>query len=55
MLKLILGIEQKDCSGGFKCYRAGLLRKIGIDRIISPGYVFYVEILYRALKVGARV
>jgi dolichol-phosphate mannosyltransferase len=55
MLKLILGIKQKDCSGGFKCYRAGLIRKIGVDRIISPGYVFYVEILYRALKVGARV
>jgi len=55
MLKKILGIQQKDCSGGFKCYRAGLIRKIGIDRIISPGYVFYVEILYRALKAGARV
>ncbi len=55
MLKLILGIDQKDCSGGFKCYRATLLQKIGIDRIISPGYVFYVEILYRALKAGARV
>ena len=55
MLKLILGIKQADCSGGFKCYRAELIRKIGIDRIISPGYVFYVEILYRALKAGARV
>jgi dolichol-phosphate mannosyltransferase len=55
MLKNILGIQQKDCSGGFKCYRAELIRKIGIDRVISPGYVFYVEILYRALKAGARV
>ncbi len=55
MLKLILNINQADCSGGFKCYRAELLKKIGIDRIISPGYVFYVEILYRALKAGARV
>jgi dolichol-phosphate mannosyltransferase len=55
MLKMILNINQADCSGGFKCYRAELLRKIGIDRVISPGYVFYVEILYRALKAGARV
>ena len=55
MLKKILGIEQKDCSGGFKCYTADLIRKIQVDKIISKGYVFYVEILYRALRVGARV
>lgn len=55
MLKLILGIKQNDCSGAYKCYRRELLQKIGIDRVISPGYVFYVEILYRALRAGARV
>ncbi len=55
MLKKILKIDQADCSGGFKCYTAELLRKIQVDRIISKGYVFYVEILYRALRVGARV
>jgi dolichol-phosphate mannosyltransferase len=55
MLKKILKIDQKDCSGGFKCYTAELIRKIQIERVISRGYVFYVEILYRALRVGARV
>lgn len=55
MLKRILGIQQSDCSGGFKAYRAELLRRIGPEKIISRGYVFYVEILYRALKAGARV
>jgi dolichol-phosphate mannosyltransferase len=55
MLKKILGMEMKDCSGGFKCYTAELIRKINVDRVISPGYVFYVEILYRAVRAGARV
>jgi len=55
MLKMILGLEQKDCSGGFKCYQTTLLRRIGVERIISKGYVFYVEILYRAIRAGARV
>jgi glycosyltransferase involved in cell wall biosynthesis len=55
MLKKILEIEQSDCSGAYKCYTADLLRKIQIDRIISKGYVFYVEILYRAIKAGARI
>jgi dolichol-phosphate mannosyltransferase len=55
VLKKILKIEQKDCSGGFKCFTADLLRKINPESIISKGYVFYVEILYRALRAGARV
>lgn len=55
MVKKILRIDQKDCSGGFKCYTAELLRKIRPDHIISKGYVFYVEILYRAIRAGARV
>ena len=55
MLKIILGIQQSDCSGAYKCYTAELLRKIQIDRIISKGYVFYVEVLYRAIRAGAKI
>ncbi|HET9869972.1 MAG TPA: polyprenol monophosphomannose synthase, partial [bacterium] len=54
-LKWLLRIEQQDCSGGYKCYRVSLLRSIGLDRIFSKGYAFQVEILYRALRSGARV
>ena len=51
----ILGLTQADCSGGFKCYRADLLRKIGMEKVFATGYSFQVEILFRALKVGAKV
>ncbi len=54
-LKALLGAGPLDCTGGFKCYRADLLRKIGLERIFSPGYSFQVEILFRALHAGARV
>ena len=54
-LKTLLGVDQLDCTGGFKCYRAELLKKIGLDRIFSPGYSFQVEILFRALRAKARV
>jgi dolichol-phosphate mannosyltransferase len=53
--RLVLGLTQADCSGGYKCYRADLLRKIGMDRIFSKGYSFQVEILYRAVRAGAKV
>jgi len=51
----VLGIRQEDCSGGYKCYRADLLRKIDLGKIFSQGYSFQVEILYRALRAGAKV
>jgi dolichol-phosphate mannosyltransferase len=51
----LLGLRQADCSGGFKCYRAELLRKIGLERVFSRGYSFQVEILYRAIRAGASV
>ena len=51
----MLGLRQADCTGGYKCYRADLLRKIGMDKFFARGYSFQVEILFRALKAGAKV
>ncbi len=50
----VLGLTQDDCSGGFKCYRADLLRKIDLSKVFSPGYSFQVEILFRAVRAGAK-
>jgi dolichol-phosphate mannosyltransferase len=51
----VLGLRQDDCSGGFKCYRADLLKKIGLQKVFAKGYSFQVEILYRAVRAGAKV
>jgi dolichol-phosphate mannosyltransferase len=51
----VLGLKQADCSGGYKCYRASLLKKIGMDRVFSRGYNFQVEILFRAVRTGAEI
>ena len=50
-----LGLSPRDCTGGYKCYKSELLRKIDLDSIYSKGYVFQVEILYRLQRAGARV
>ncbi len=55
LCRWVLGLRQKDCSGGYKCYRADLLRKIGLGKFFSTGYSFQVEILYRAIRAGAKV
>ena len=37
---LILHLEVKDATSGFKCWRASSLRKIDLDAVVSNGYSF---------------
>ncbi|HET9224133.1 MAG TPA: polyprenol monophosphomannose synthase, partial [Roseiflexaceae bacterium] len=51
----ILGMPVRDCTGGFKCFRAEVLRRIGLDTITSNGYAFQVEMNYRCHQAGYRI
>jgi dolichol-phosphate mannosyltransferase len=44
-----------DATGGFKCFRADVLRKIDLTKIRSNGYAFQIEMNYRAWRTKARV
>lgn len=50
--RLVLGIEVRDLTGGFKCFRREVLESIDLKRISSQGYAFQAEITYRALQKG---
>jgi len=51
----MLRFSVRDCTAGFRCYRAEALRRIDFTRVLAEGYSFLVEMLYRTLKSGARV
>lgn len=53
--RCITGMPVKDATGGFKCFRADVLRKIDLTKIRSNGYAFQIEINYKAWKTGARI
>jgi dolichol-phosphate mannosyltransferase len=53
--RLLLGLELRDMTGGFKCYRREVLERIGIEQISSRGYAFQIETTYRAIRRGFRV
>lgn len=53
--RLILGTRIKDATAGFKCWRAGTLRGMGLERIHSNGYIFQVEMSYVAEKLGYKI
>lgn len=53
--KIILGIPLNDLTGGFKCWKTSLLKKIDLDSITSNGYSFQIEMNYRAYTTGAKI
>jgi dolichol-phosphate mannosyltransferase len=51
----VLGVEVRDLTGGFKCFRREVLEAIDLAHARSHGYVFQIELTYRALQAGFRV
>jgi dolichol-phosphate mannosyltransferase len=51
----VLGLQVRDLTGGFKCFRADVLAAIDLPTVRSKGYAFQVELTYRAVKAGFRV
>jgi dolichol-phosphate mannosyltransferase len=53
--RLILGTGVRDLTGGFKCIRRAVLEAIDLESVRAAGYVFQIELTYRALLAGFRV
>ncbi len=53
--RIITGMPVADATGGFKCFRSDVLRKIDLTKIRSNGYAFQIEMNYKAWRSGARV
>ena len=53
--RLVLGLPAHDLTGGFKAWRAETLAAIDFDGVHAGGYVFQIEMTYRANRLGARI
>lgn len=53
--RLILGVGVRDLTGGFKCFHREVLEAIDLESVRAEGYVFQIEMTYRALLAGFRV
>ena len=54
--KIVLGVNIKDLTGGYNAHRASCLKRLlSFDPVLSNGYVFQIEMKYRAVLNGARV
>jgi dolichol-phosphate mannosyltransferase len=55
MARLLMRIPARDTSGAFRCYRVAKLRQVALDKIVSRGYSFQEEVLYRCRLAGCRM
>jgi dolichol-phosphate mannosyltransferase len=53
--RIVLGLIPRDLTGGFKAWRASTLAAVPFDGVHAGGYVFQIEMTYRASRAGARV
>ena len=54
-VRMILWINIKDTTAGFKCYRRKVLQTIDLDAIRFVGYAFQIEMKYRTIKNGFKI
>jgi dolichol-phosphate mannosyltransferase len=53
--RAVLGLRPNDLTGGFKAWRSSTLRAVPFDGVHAGGYVFQIEMTYRASRAGARI
>jgi len=53
--RIVLGLDVRDLTGGFKCFRREVLEAIDLPTIRAQGYAFQVELTHRAVRAGFRV
>src|SRR5207253_874506 len=50
--RAVLGLGVHDCTSGFRCFTRRVLEKIDLDRVISDGYSFQIEMVYLSVRAG---
>jgi hypothetical protein len=53
--RVVLGLRPHDLTGGFKAWRATTLAAIPFGGIHAGGYVFQIEMTFRAARLGAQI
>jgi len=54
-IRIVTRLRARDCTSGYRCWRREALAALPLDRFISDGYSFLVEMLYVASRRGCRI
>jgi glycosyltransferase involved in cell wall biosynthesis len=53
--RALLGLNVRDFTSGFRCYTRESLERIDLQRVVSQGYSFQIEMVFRCAKLGLPV
>ncbi len=53
--RAVLGVSVRDLTGGYRCLSRDVLEGVEVATLRSQGYVFNIELTFRALQAGFRV
>jgi len=53
--RTVLRLGPRDLTGGFKAWRASTLAAVPFEGVHAGGYVFQIEMTFRASRAGARI
>jgi dolichol-phosphate mannosyltransferase len=54
-VRVITGLPARDCTSGYRCWRREALARLPLERFVSDGYAFLVEMLFEAMGAGCRI
>lgn len=53
--RTITGLAVHDCTAGYRCWRREALARMPLDRVMSDGYAFQVEVTFHAARLGLAI
>ena len=54
-IRAVTRLRATDCTSGFRCWRRDALARIPLEKMVSDGYSFLVEMLVEADRRGSRI
>jgi dolichol-phosphate mannosyltransferase len=54
-VRAVTRISVSDCTSGFRCWRREALARLPLNKMVSNGYAFIVEMLFEASRRGCRI
>lgn len=52
---VMLGLDVRDMTSGFRAFRSDVLRRLDLDRVKADGYGFQIEMAYLVSLAGGRI
>lgn len=54
-IRTITGLQVRDCTTGYRCWRREALATLPLERIVSDGYAFLLDVTFMAADMGLRI